>query len=92
MTAPDPTTNGHGLDPAASAAVEDSPLAPIRQRPQNVHVLRGYGPLVVGAVLFVLMVLLAPTVAPERMVERPVDEPTTTTVDVGATTAGGTAP
>lgn len=60
-------SNGH----AAPAA----PLASLRTRPDNVHLLRGYGPLVVGIILFVLMVVLAPTVAPERVVERPVDEP-----------------
>jgi hypothetical protein len=35
---------------------------------------------VVGIILFVLMVLLAPTVAPERIVEEPVHPSTTTTI------------
>ncbi len=51
-------------------------LESLRTQPENVHLFRGYGPLVVGIVLFVLMVTLAPTVAPERVVERPVDAPT----------------
>lgn len=83
-------TNGHGHppgDPAREAAA--GPLAHLRTTPENVHLFRGYGPLVVGIVLFVLMVTLAPTVAPERTVERPVDGPSTTTtiaVDVEGST------
>jgi hypothetical protein len=50
-------------------------LASLRTKPDNVHLLRGYGPLVVAVILFVLMVTLAPTVAPERVVEQPVDPP-----------------
>jgi hypothetical protein len=98
-TALDPTTNGHGAEPAGQEPSHgpmgggDSSLSSLRQRPENVHVLRGYGPLVVGVVLFVLMVLLAPTVAPERIVERPVDDPaTTTTVEVTTTAPAATAP
>ena len=66
----------------------DEELARLRERPDNVHLARGYGPLVVGIVLFALMVLLAPTIAPERVVERPVGGTTTTTV---ATTTSTTA-
>lgn len=46
-------------------------LALLRERPENVHVLRGFGPLVVGVLLFLLMVLLVPSVAPEQVIERP---------------------
>ena len=60
-------TNGSSPSPS---------LDSMRTQPENVHLFRGYGPLVVGIVLFVLMVALAPTVAPERVVERPVDAPT----------------
>ena len=98
-TAPDPSTNGHGSEPGGPdpspgrVGGADASLSSLRQRPENVHVLRGYGPLVVGVVLFVLMVLLAPTVAPERIVERPVDDPaTTTTVEVTTTAPAATAP
>jgi len=76
-------SNGHGppgADPAPDAAA--SPLAHLRTTPENVHLFRGYGPLVVGVVLFVLMVALAPTVAPERTVERPVDGPAATSTTV----------
>ena len=64
-----------------STAQEDSreaALESLRTTPENVHLFRGYGPLIVGIVLFVLMVTLAPTVAPERVVEQPVS--TTTTI------------
>jgi poly-D-alanine transfer protein DltD len=50
----------------------------------NLHLARGFGPLVVAAILFILMVLLAPTVAPERIVEEPVHAPTTTTIGINS--------
>ena len=56
----------------------DEELARLREHPENVHLAGGYGPLIVGAVLLVLMVLLAPTIAPEKVVETPVNAPTTT--------------
>jgi hypothetical protein len=68
----------------------DEELHRLRDEPENVHLLGGYGPLVVGAVLLVLMVLLAPTVAPEQVVERPV-HPVSTTITL-ATTTTTTAP
>ena len=61
--------NGHRGD--------SEPIAPLREEPTNPHLLRGYGPLAVGVVLVLLMVLLAPTVAREERVTRPV---TTTTI------------
>ena len=60
-----------------AATDTDEELARLRVRPGNVHLAGGFGPLVVGVVLFVLMVLLAPTIAPERVVERPVGGTTT---------------
>lgn len=87
MTTTVPSFNGHLAADPTTADTGDS-LARLRQRPVNRHLLRGYGPLVVGAILFVLMVLLAPTVAPERIVERPVDASATTAdADVSTTTA-----
>lgn len=65
---------------ATDDASED--LARLRVRPGNVHLAGGYGPLLVGLVLFVLMVLLAPTIAPERVVEEPVGGTSTTTTVV----------
>jgi len=63
----------------------EAELEALRTKPDNVHLFRGYGPLVVGAVLFVLMLILAPSVAPERVVEQPVDATTTTTTTVQVT-------
>lgn len=80
------TTNGQhppadvdAAVPSSSPAAASGPaLAALREHPVNVHLFRGYGPLVVGIILFLLMVTLAPTVAPEHVVERPI-EPTTET-------------
>jgi hypothetical protein len=59
----------------------EAALASLRTKPENVHLLRGYAPLVVGIILFILMVTLVPTVAPEQVVEQPVSSTTTTTVE-----------
>ena len=56
---------------------ESEPIAPLREEPTNPHLFRGYGPLAVGIVLVVLMVLLAPTVAREERVTRPITTTTT---------------
>ena len=64
----------------------DTALETLRTKPENVHLFRGYGPLLVGLLLFVLMVTLAPTVAPEQVVEQPVRGTTTTTVTSTTTT------
>ncbi len=50
----------------------DEVLAVLRRPEPEPLLLRGFGPLVVAAVLGVLMMLLVPSVAPERIVERPV--------------------
>jgi hypothetical protein len=59
-------------DPAAAV------LAELRAEAVNVHLLRGYGPLVAALIVLALMVVLLPSVAPERVVERPVGATTTT--------------
>jgi hypothetical protein len=53
-------------------------IAQLRSRPGNVLLFRGFGPAAVGAVLLALMLWLAPSVAPEHVVEKPVHETTTT--------------
>jgi hypothetical protein len=68
------STNGS----TAHVDEREAGLAALRTRPDNVHLFRGYGPLIVGAVLFVLMLVLAPSVAPEHVVEQPVNATTTT--------------
>ena len=55
----------------------EAALASLRTEPENVHLFRGYGPLAVAVLLFILMITLAPSVAPERVVEQPASTPTT---------------
>jgi len=43
----------------------------LKENPGNPHLLRGYAPLALAIALLVLMVLLAPTVASERVVREP---------------------
>ena len=66
----------------------DTSLGMLRERPESTSFAGGYGPLIVGAILFALVVLLAPTVAPERVVERPVGGTTTTSTALVTTTVG----
>lgn len=54
-------------------------IAVLKETPANRHLLRGFGPLLVGVILFLLMVLLAPTVARERDVTIEGPTPTTAT-------------
>jgi hypothetical protein len=65
-------TNGSTPQPDGREAA----LASLRTQPDNVHLFRGFGPLVVAVILFVLMLTLAPSVAPERVVEQPVSPST----------------
>ncbi len=68
----------------------DSELARLRERPENEHLLGGFGPLLVGLVLVVLMVVLAPTIAPEQEVQVPVHQPKQTTFTTLAPTTSTT--
>jgi len=47
-------------------------LEVLRRRPAATELFGGFGPLVLAAALLLAMVLLVPSVAPERTVERPV--------------------
>lgn len=78
----------NGSTPHATAAADA--ITTLRKKPHNFHLAGGFGPALVGAVLFVLMLILAPSVAPERDVERPASSSTTTTVV--STTTTTTAP
>jgi hypothetical protein len=65
--------------PATSARTRaDEVLDDLRQPARVRLLLRGFGPLLLAAVLFVAMVLLLPSVAPERIVQRPVGASQTT--------------
>jgi hypothetical protein len=78
----EPSTNGHAPHPA------DDVMHVLRGGSSPALVLRGFGSLVVGVVLFVLMLWLAPSVAPEHVVERPATSgsATTTTATTAPTT------
>ena len=65
-------------DQTARPAAEEVLDALRRPRPVAA-VFRGFGPLVVGALFLLLLVLLLPSVAPERIVERPAEGGTPTT-------------
>lgn len=45
-------------------------IASMRDKPRVVLLFGGFGPLVVGLILFVLMLLYAPSVAPEHIVDK----------------------
>ena len=68
----------------------DPELARLRVRPENEHLLGGFGPLLVGVVLVVLMVVLAPTIAPEQEVQVPVHQSKQTTFTTLAPTTSTT--
>jgi hypothetical protein len=69
----------------------DEPLAQLRVRPANLHLFKGFGPFVAALILFVAMLLLAPSVAPERVVERAGDAPSTEPTLAPTTTVAPTA-
>jgi len=52
----------------------------LRVRPRNLHLFKGFGPFVAALVLFVLMLVLAPSVAPEHVVEKTKTDTSPTTV------------
>jgi hypothetical protein len=71
-------------------------IASMRDKPRVVLLFGGFGPLVVGVILFVLMLLYAPSVAPEHIVDkagavRRVPVPVTTTT-LDTTTSVTSAP
>jgi hypothetical protein len=65
---------------AAADIQRDEPLAKLRVRPRNIHLFKGFGPFVAGIVLLVAMLLLAPSVAPEHVVEKTKSDTAPTTV------------
>ncbi len=79
-TDPGPATET-GQPTSTEAALEI-----LRRRPAAIELLGGFGPLALAAALLVAMMLLVPSVAPERIVEREVapagDATTTTTTAV----------
>jgi hypothetical protein len=70
------TTTEHDV----TATAPDEPLARLRIRPTNLHLFKGFGPFVAALILFLLMLVLAPSVAPEHVVEKTKVDTTPTTV------------
>ena len=58
------------VEEAGRSRTEEA-LDVLRRRPVERALFRGFGPLVIAVLLAVAMVLLLPSVAPERIVERP---------------------
>jgi len=77
------------MTPRRANTDEATPIAPLRETIWNRHILRGFGPLVVAIALFVLMVVLVPTVARERetVIETPGPVPSQTAPAATATPA-----
>ena len=69
------SNNGHR--PAGTEVI-----ATLRAKPRNTLLFRGFGPLVAAVVLLLLMLWLAPSVAPEHVVEKPVNQTSTTATTV----------
>lgn len=69
-----------------TTTTDDEPLARLRIRPSNVHLFKGFGPFVAALILFLAMLLLAPSVAPERVVETSKTDTLPTTVSTTTTT------
>jgi hypothetical protein len=74
------SNNGHR--PAGTEVI-----ATLRAKPRNTLLVRGFGPLVAAVVLFLLMLWLAPSVAPEHVVEKPVNQTATTATTATTTVA-----
>ena len=53
-------------------------IAAMRAAPRSRLLAKGFGTLVAGIVLFLLMLAAAPSVAPEHIVDRPVTTTSTT--------------
>jgi hypothetical protein len=53
-------------------------IAAMRARPRSALIVRGFGTLVAGVVLLLLMLFIAPSIAPEHIVDRPATSSTTT--------------
>lgn len=59
-------------------------IATLRDRSTVPQLARGFGPLLLAALVALAMMMLLPSVAPERIVERPVDAGTPTEIQTGA--------
>jgi hypothetical protein len=53
-------------------------IAAMRAQPRSALIVRGFGTLVAAVALLLLMLFIAPSVAPEHIVDRPVTTTSTT--------------
>jgi hypothetical protein len=53
-------------------------IAAMRAQPRSALIVRGFGTLVAGVVLLLLTLFIAPSIAPEHIVDRPVTTTSTT--------------
>lgn len=67
----------------------NAPVAPVRSR-FSTRAIWGFAPLLVGLVLAVLLVLFAPSVAPEVVVVRPGEPISATSTSTSTTTLAST--
>ncbi len=67
------TATEHTHDVSRPSTAAEAVLEGLRRRAAPRHLLAGFGPLVLAAVLLLVTMVLAPSVAPERVVERPVE-------------------
>jgi hypothetical protein len=61
-------------------------IVQLRKRPQHVLLFRGFGPLVAALIFLGMMLWLAPSVAPEHVVDKPLHAATTVPITIPATT------
>src|SRR5205085_4928572 len=80
------STNGSVPETTPASFSGADAIAALRTKPRNVLLFRGFGPLVAAIVLFLMMLVLAPSVAPEHIVVRPVSGGATTTTVSTTTT------
>ena len=57
-------------------------IAAMRTRPRSALIAQGFGTLVAGIALLLLMLAIAPSVAPEHIVDRPAASTVTTVTTV----------
>lgn len=83
-------TNGpvssNGSHPTPTPPNTADAIGILRRPARNLHLAGGFGPLIVGTILFLLMLWAAPSVAPEHVVQRPAAStkatPSTTTTSL----------
>jgi hypothetical protein len=84
ITTDGPVSSNGSTPPTTDSAGEAVEF--LRRKPRNLHLVGGFGPLVLGVVFFLLMLWAAPSVAPEHVVQRPATSSSSTTSTTTAVT------